>query len=70
MQSDITDFIGVFDNAFSKEYCDSLIRKFDVLSETNKALFPELILVKILCKWTTICTSQSKMMRHSHSIKK
>ena len=39
MQSDITDFIGVFDNAFSKEYCDSLIRKFDVLSETNKALF-------------------------------
>ena len=31
----IKDFMGIFPNAFSKEYCDKLIEHFDVVQETR-----------------------------------
>ena len=38
MKYDINDFIGVFDGAFDKEYCDSLINIFEVSAEMNKTI--------------------------------
>jgi hypothetical protein len=32
IESDVKDFIGVYKNAFSKEYCDSVIKYFEDLS--------------------------------------
>ena len=36
MEYNLDDFIGVFDGAFDKEYCDSLIDKFEFLSKMGK----------------------------------
>ena len=38
MKCDIDDFIGVFDDVFEKEYCDSLINAFEVSAEMNKTV--------------------------------
>ena len=38
MKCDIDDFIGVFDDVFEKEYCDSLINAFEVSAELNKTV--------------------------------
>ena len=38
MKYDINDFIGVFDDVFEKEYCDSLINAFEVSAELNKTV--------------------------------
>ena len=38
MKYDINDFIGVFDGAFEKEYCDRLINAFEICVEMNKTI--------------------------------
>jgi len=35
MKIDIKDFVGVYEDAFSKEYCDSIIKHFEELSEAG-----------------------------------
>ena len=35
MKYEINDFIGVFDDVFDKEYCDSLIRFFETCVDMN-----------------------------------
>ena len=38
MKYDINDFIGVFDDVYEKEYCDSLINAFELSVEMNKTV--------------------------------
>ena len=38
MKYDINDFIGVFDDVFEKEYCESLINAFELSVEMNKTV--------------------------------
>ena len=38
MKYDINDFIGVFDDVFEKEYCESLINTFELSVEMNKTV--------------------------------
>ena len=38
MKYDINDFIGIFDDVFEKEYCESLINTFELSVEMNKTV--------------------------------
>ena len=38
MKYDINDFIGVFDDVFEKEYCDRVIRAFEISVDMNKTI--------------------------------